>query len=338
MQNIKSIWHCTVGTESVWGFVDDFMILVTGATGRIGTPLVGSLIEHGEQVRVLTRNPGFNTHEVEIIHGDITDPAAVRKAAEGASLIYHLAGVSDRPELKKRMYRINVHGTRNLVNGTNAKIVYLSSAEVYGDTKPGSVVSESTACKPQSLYGRTKELAERMVLGRNGIVVRSAKAYGENVNTELYPFLSRMESGKMGMVGSGGNYIHWIHISDLVQALLLAGKSDKQGLYLVAGLEVGTQAKLLDLLALHLHVPPPKRRMSAFVAKAIAGYGSIVSEMRGRKQDITPDTIKILTEDRKFDITKACSELGFEPKIDYEEGTRGLVERYLADKAGGAMR
>ena len=105
-------------------------ILVTGATGHVGRPLVEALLKQGEKVRVLVRDKTLASAGVEIVTGDLLDKNAVNRAIEGIDTIYHLAAVVDyKATPKKLMYAVNVNGTKNILEFPGAKkVIYLSSA------------------------------------------------------------------------------------------------------------------------------------------------------------------------------------------------------------------
>jgi nucleoside-diphosphate-sugar epimerase len=307
------------------------MILVTGATGSIGTPFVGSLLERGEIVRILTNKADTKMPGVEIVNGNILDPNAVRDAVRGVDLVYHLAAVVGRHRKGRNVYRINVLGTKNIADRSDAPIVYLSSTDVYGTDSSHVPISEATRSNPDTVYARTKEIAENIILGRGGTVLRSPAVYGENIDPGICPFLDLMERGKMNIIGDGNNRVHWIHINDVIQALLLAGRSRKKGVYLVAGKEVYTQRALVGLLARHLHVMAPRHRTSIAVANMSADYRAMHARITGKKPNIMRTHLSLISEDKEYDTSKARRELGFDPQVGYELGMRGLVDRYLVD-------
>lgn len=307
------------------------MILVTGGTGHIGAPFVGSLLEHGEEVRILTNKTDTRIAGAEIVKGDILDSNAVRGAVRGVDLVYHLAAVVGRHRKGRIVYRINVLGTKNIADHTQTPIVYLSSTDVYGTTNDNAPISETTARHPDSIYARTKETAENIILARGGTVLRSPAVYGENIDPGIYPFLALMEQGRMNIIGSGSNKLHWIHVKDIVQALLLAGKARKSGVYLVAGREISTQTALLRLLAGHLHVPPPRHKIPMAIANAIASYWALHAEITRKKPNVMHTHLGLISENKEYDISKARRELGFDPQVGYESGMKGLVDGYLVD-------
>jgi len=143
----------------------------------------------------------------------------------------------------------------------------------------------------------------------------------------------------MQLIGNGENQIQWIHISDLIEALLLAKDRGRPGeAYLIGGKEIMTQRELLSLLAKYLKVESPKNKIPKTVAKTFAYYKMFEARMTGREPRLVPEHITRITDNRNFDISKAKRELGFEPKIGYDEAAKEIVEEYLHNKNNTARQ
>ena len=313
-----------------------FMILVTGSSGRVGSMLVTALLGRNEQVRTLERKESAKIGGVEMITGDILDADTVERAMEGVDVVYHMAAIVDyHPVPNKIMYDVNVTGTKTLLEHSRAKkFIYLSSTGVYGKNMKENPANEGTAYNPHSFYGKTKMLAERMVLEKKGIVLRSPPIFGPGFDEGFDFVLSRLERGEMALIGNGENRIQWIHISDLIEALLLAKDLGKPGeAYLVGGKEIMTQRELLSLLAKYLKVKSPDKKTNKNVAKALAYYKMFEARITGRESRLVPEHITRIIDNRTFDISKAKRELGFAPRVGYDEAAREIVDEYLRKKS-----
>lgn len=308
------------------------MILVTGGTGHVGSPLVKALVKQGARVRIISLDRNAKIKGAEIIYGDILNDEAVKKAMEGVDTVYHLAAIVDYgPSPKKLMYDVNVNGTKNILKYSEGKkLIYLSTTSVYGRKMKENPANENTPYNPDSYYGKTKEIAEKLVLDGSGIVLRSPVIYGPGFTAGFDVSLAQMQKGKMPIIGDGSNRIQWIHISDLIQALLLARDKGKPGeKYLVSGSDTKTQKELSEMTARYLGVEPPKKKVSAFLAYSMASYSSFSAKLKGKKPKLLPEHIARITSDRTFDISKAKRELGFSPKVGYEQGIKEIVNLYL---------
>ncbi|MFQ6020706.1 MAG: NAD-dependent epimerase/dehydratase family protein, partial [Candidatus Aenigmatarchaeota archaeon] len=248
------------------------MILITGATGRIGKYLVKALIDNKEDVRVLVKDKMIDIENVEVFYGDIRNKEVLEEAVKGVDIIYHLAAIVDYLAPKDLMYEVNVIGTKNLLEVSQGKkFIYLSSTAAMGKKLAEIPATENTPCKPTDYYGKTKLEAEKLVLKNNGIVIRSPDVYGIGFR-EGYDFVfSALEKGKLPIIGSGKNFIQYIHINDLIQALLLVKENGKPGeIYIVSGKEIKTLKEIFNLICKHLGVEPPKKHISVTAAKMLA--------------------------------------------------------------------
>src|SRR3990170_8276316 len=107
-------------------------ILVTGATGRIGSKLVKELLNRGYQVRAFIFEGDLRIHHnLEMFKGDIANKEDVRKAIGGCDIIYHLAAIVDYLAPKSLVWKVNVEGTRNIFEfSKEKKVIFMSSTSV----------------------------------------------------------------------------------------------------------------------------------------------------------------------------------------------------------------
>jgi len=307
------------------------VLLITGATGRIGKHLVNALLNKGEKVRVLIRKRMTEFENVETFYGDLLDKKSLKKAIEGVDTVFHLAAVVDYTAPEELMFRVNVIGTKNLLEVFKGnKFIYLSSTAVLGKKLKNLPADESTPYKPSNFYGRTKMEAEKLVKENNGIIIRSPDVLMPRF-VEGYDFIfSKLIEEKMPIIGDGKNFIDYIHISDLIQALLLAKDKGRKGeVYIVSGKGVKTQKECLEIACEYLNVEPPKQHKSALSSKLFS-YGSVMkSKLKGKTPEFIPEYVEKMLRNRSFDIKKAKNELGFEPKVDLETSIKEMVEDYL---------
>jgi dihydroflavonol-4-reductase len=306
--------------------------LITGASGRIGRYLVPALLRSGDEIKVLVKENMIDNENVEIFYGDLLDKESLKKAVEGVDTIFHLAALTDYLAPKEDMYKVNVIGTKNLLEvSRRKKLIYLSSTAVMGNKFKELPLNEETPCNPSGSYGKTKLEAEKLVKEAGGIIIRSPDVFGPGF-IEGYDFiLSGLESGELPIVGDGKNFIQWIHVKDLVQALVLAKDLGKPGeVYIVAGKEFKTLKELLDILCKYLGVEMPKKHTPSLLAKAMAQSKVIKGKLSKERPELIPEYIDKITSNKTFDISKARKYLGFEPQVGYEEGAKEIVEDYKA--------
>jgi nucleoside-diphosphate-sugar epimerase len=151
----------------------DVRILITGASGFVGSHLTETILKYGAIVRVLVRKDLgsarhlMSIHNLEVVHGDLTKFSSLRGLTDDIDLVYHLATARKDKETYKNMKKllwINTQGVENLLRGCSksssvSRIVLVSSSAVYGD--PGhSPICEDNPLKPNSFYGVSKAAAE----------------------------------------------------------------------------------------------------------------------------------------------------------------------------------
>ena len=305
-------------------------ILVTGAAGRIGRHLVPALLRTNNEVKVLVKDTMVKDENVEVFYGDLLNKESLKKAMKDVDVIFHLAAVVDYSTPKEKMFKVNVVGTKNLLDVSKGKkFIYLSTTAVMGNKFKELPLDEKTPCKPSNFYGKTKLEAENLVKEAGGIVIRSTDVFGPGFKEGYDYVLSGLYREELPIIGDGKNFIQWIHIKDLVQALLLAkDKAKPREVYIVAGKEIKTLKELWNLLCKYLEVEPPKKSVSKIIAKTMAHSKSLKGKITGKKPEALSEYIDKITANRTFDLTKAKTELDFDPQVTYDEAAREMVEEY----------
>ena len=213
-------------------------VTVTGATGLIGAKLISQLRARGEEVTVLSRNPGSAREKLgsgwDVVRWDPNEGAAPREALDGRDAVVHLAGepVAQRwsAKVKERILQSREVGTRNLVAGLRAAeprpTVLVSSSAVgfygpHGDeelpesTSPGSDFLARVCVVWEREADAASEAGIRVVKVRTGVVLDRA---GGALKTMLPPF----KLGVGGPVAGGRQFMPWVHADDVVGIYLRA--------------------------------------------------------------------------------------------------------------------
>ena len=217
-------------------------VLVTGATGVVGSVVVRTLVAEGWRVRALVRRPSPGLPPgCESVVGDLEDAEALRRGLDGATAAVHLAAQlhvnSPSPDLEALYRRVNTEGTERLAAlaaaAGVARVVFSSTINVYGPSAGGHVWTEDDEPQGDSLYARTKLDAEPAVLAlASGVVLRLAAVYGPGMKGN-YPSLARLlHRGVRVLPGDGTNRRTLVHVEDAAQALALAAEGPvPPGLY-----------------------------------------------------------------------------------------------------------
>ena len=292
-------------------------VLVTGGSGYFGTVLAELALARGDAVRIFDLNPSALAG-AEYVAGDVRDRAAIRAACEGVDVVFH--NVAQVPLAKDRALfdEVNVGGTANVLVAARsarvAKVVHTSSSAVFGIPERNPV-TEDAPCRPLEAYGRAKLRAElvchdAIAGGLDVTIVRPRTVLGHGrlgVMALLFEFVA--DGAPVFLLGDGQNRYQLVHATDLADACLRAGDRAGPSVYNVGALEFGTMRETLQ--ALVDHAQTGSRLRSLPVAPARFAMRSLAS------LDLVPFAPYhwlLYSESLYFDVTKARTELGWEPR------------------------
>ena len=204
-------------------------VLVTGSSGFIGKHLVRALLERGDAVRVLAR-PGSklgNMDGVTQMPGRLEE-YDVAAAAEGCSVVYHLAGLTRAPN-ESEFLLANAIGTHEAARGARAvgaRFVYVSSQAAAGTGTLEHPRRSEDEAKPLSPYGKSKLEGERLtrkVANLEHVIIRPSGVYGPGDKDFLFAFQAAAK-GFFPVLGNRARGITLIHVRDLLHAIIIAGE------------------------------------------------------------------------------------------------------------------
>jgi nucleoside-diphosphate-sugar epimerase len=264
-------------------------ILVTGATGFIGSRLTATIRERGGQVRTFGRRAG----SVDVA-GDLTDAASIAPAVRGCRTIFHLAAlVHDRRAGDRDRHRAaGRDGTAHLIEAASAagvaSVVFVSSLAVYGSTFP-KPVSEDDPCHPDSAYGQAKLDAEQLVLawgagGRRAVCLRPAMTYGPGCKGNLPRLMRAISAGWCPPIPVTPARRSLLHVQSLVEVLLLAAADARAAgrIFNVADAETLSTGEMYEVLMRALGRRAPAWRVPLGAFRLAAGVGDLLSRATGR--------------------------------------------------------
>jgi nucleoside-diphosphate-sugar epimerase len=337
-------------------------ILVTGAPGWLGTRLVQVLVgglpdvpalaepDSGLRIRclVLKGTPAERlsrlSTNIEIVEGDVRDRASVRQFSHGAkdAIVFHLSGII-HPRRIRELYDINVEGSRNILNeaigaGCRRIIVCSSNSPMGCNPSPDHLFDENHDYNPYMNYGRSKKLMEELFreAAHSGkmeaVILRPCWFYGPEQPARQTRFFSMIRQGKAPIVGNGESRRSLSYVDNTCQAFLLAAKADegKGKVYWVADRHPYTMNQIVDtverLLEKEFHMAVAHKRMRL---PGIASEFALVADKVIQGLGLYQQEIHVLSEMNK---TIACSvalaekELGYDPRIELEEGMRRSIQ------------
>ena len=323
---------------------------MTGATGFTGGHLAATLADRGDEVRALVRprsRARFDASPlpakgVAAVEGDLTDAAALRRAADGVDVVYHIAATYREAGQPDSAYRaINVEGTKNVLEAAQAggarRVVHCSTGGVHGHIA-NPPANEDAPFNPGDVYQDTKleaEQAARAFGDRTGfdvVVVRPIGIYGPG-DTRFLKMFRGLARGKFPMIGDGTPFYHLTYIDDLVEGFRLAGTvPDAKGrTYILAGPRYTTLEQLVQLVAKELNVRVPAMHWPVWPFWTAGLLCEMVCVPLRIEPPIFRRRVDFYTKSRAFDTTRARTELGFDPQVDLEEGIRRTARWYRTE-------
>lgn len=248
-------------------------VLLTGGAGFIGSHLAAALVQGGHQVRVLDnlssgRRENLGSLAVELVVGDIRDWETVRQAVTGCDLVFHQAALVSVPrslEEPRLNHDVNFTGTLHVFEAARQagirRVVYASSAAVYGDT-PSLPAKESDPPRPMTPYAAAKLMNEQVAAvynqsyGTEFVGLRYFNVFGPRQDPSspysgvLSIFCQAAVAGAgVTVYGDGRQTRDFVYVSDVVAANLAAASLNVDGAPLVFNVGPGAQTDLLQILA-----------------------------------------------------------------------------------------
>jgi farnesol dehydrogenase len=309
------------------------MILLTGATGFLGSRLAHRLAARGDALRLLVRDaaraPRPEGASVETVVGDVTDPEAVRRAVEGCDRVIHAAAlvrewVRDRSEFD----RVNVEAPGSILDVAAAagasKTLVVSSFIALGPTD-GGVADEDHEVPRRSFfndYERTKTLGNERLRARDPsapplVIVYPGVIYGPGPKTAgniVVKLLLDHAAGRMpGLLGKGDQVWSYVHVEDVVDGILEALEQPGGSRFVLGGSNVSQRA-FWEAATERAGLPPLTRRIPLWAARAVARCSFLAARLRGREPTMTPGAVRIFDHDWALDSGRAKAAFGYAPR------------------------
>ena len=315
------------------------MILVTGGTGLVGAHLLFTLIDNNEEVRAIYRETSdlnavkkvfsYYTSEVEILFNkidwqiaDITDILSLEVVFKNIDYVYHCAAyISFNPRHFKKLKKVNVEGTANVVNYCISekitKLCYISSVASLGKSENKSLITEECEFNPNdcnSVYSITKHQAEVEVWrgtqeGLDAIIVQPGVIIGEGIWSSASGGIFRTIAKGLKFYTPGG--IGIVDVKDVVKAMIYLTKSElKNQAYILVGENI-LYEKLLAKISNKLNRKAPKLLISKTLMLTFASYDWFLNKLFKTRRKLLKSTVRSLFKRSFYDASKITNTKNF---------------------------
>ncbi|MBI3098518.1 MAG: NAD-dependent epimerase/dehydratase family protein [Planctomycetes bacterium] len=317
-------------------------VLVTGATGNVGSCLVRRLVTLGHEVSVLCRATSDRRALGEAPRrefiGDLTESVPVREACRGQEAVFHVGAViSYRRRDAAKMYQANVLGTRNVVEGCLAggvrRLVHTSSVAAVGIPRRDRPADETLGFHADARrigYFRTKWEAEQEVWsgvsrGLDAVAVNPGVIWGSSIGLNSARLLRRAAEDRLPAMIPGGVTV--VDMEDVVEGHLLALDRGRRGERYILGAGMLLWSEILRATAAITGQPAPSIEIPASILYVIGVLGEAWSDLTGgRSPEVTLDIARCTAHRLFYDSSKARRELGWSPR-PFAETLRRTLER-----------
>jgi len=316
-------------------------VLVTGATGFVGSHVAERLVREGAHVRVLVREPrkliDSVRDRVEVVRGDLLQPDCFSAATADCEVVFHVAGWLSTPNRLEIARAVNVTATRQLAETARSnnvqRFISTSSIAVYGPVISGTI-DETWPHWPVYAYAETKSLGERAAFETatdsfGVVVLRPAMIYGPRGDAWTTLPVQLAQRGLPMLIGGGHGFSHPVYVGNLVDAYLLAATRPEAigEAFTICDCDVpwrefyGHYAKMAG---------KPARSVPAAMATVAAFGVEIAAKIAGRLPRVSRAMLGFTTGQCRFSIDKAKRLLGWEPSVSLDEGLQ-TTEKWLRE-------
>ncbi|QCU77867.1 NAD-dependent epimerase/dehydratase family protein [Citricoccus sp. SGAir0253] len=323
-------------------------VLVTGASGLLGSGVARRLAAAGDDVVTLQRRPS-GVPGARDVAGSVTDPAAVARAVAGRDTVVHVAAKVSVSGPAAQYEAVNVHGTRTVVRAARAagvrRFVHVSSPSVAhaGSSIVGAGAGPADPVRARGHYARTKAAGELIALAADApdfrvLALRPHLMWGPGDEQLTERVVQRARAGRMPLLGPAAALVDTLYTTNAVDALVAAvaavDRVHGEALVVTNG-EPRPVGELVRALAVAGGAAEPRLRVPAGLARAAGAVIERVWDAAGLGGDgeeppLTAFLAEQLSTAHWFDQRRTRQVLDWEPAVSVDEGLRLLADHYRA--------
>jgi len=313
-------------------------VLVTGATGFLGTHLVEALVKRGDQVRALARPTSdlglLDGLEIEICNGLLSDPKSLEYALKEIDVLYHCAARPPLQGTQKQYHEDNAVGTQNLVDvaihSNLTKLVHVSTVDVYGYVDHNGTDESAPFGETGKFYADSKIRSEESMFEAQAkhqlpvTIVRPCAIYGPYDSNSFPGIVKYLSKPFAPLINGGENLMDLVYVKDVVDALILAAENERSlgAAYNITDGSKRTFLEIIHMIADTVNKHPKFVYTPYSTSYALTSFAHSILMFFGSRlpKHYQPEVVKVMSMDRHFSIEKAKSELGYQPIVELREG------------------
>jgi dihydroflavonol-4-reductase len=323
--------------------IDNSTILVTGATGFVGSHLVDYLLARNCNVHCTVRNSSnmqwLDPTRLTLHKSDLSDPDSLKEALENAEYVFHCAGLT-KGKTKEEYFLSNAEACNKLYQACSQygkqlkSIVHLSSLAATGPSVLDKPVDESTVCKPITHYGISKLAGEKIAQEYSKslpiVILRPPVVYGPR-ETDFYNYLKTISKGWNPVIGRVRRELSLIYVTDLVHAMVKATTRPpgNENIFFITDGGYHQWTEVAEIAMNQLHVKAKTIVIPEMIIGPVASLMELFTIKSSQPPLLNRQKVKEICEQSWIaSSSKFFNEYSFQPQYDFNKGLEETVKWY----------